>query len=337
MKRFFKELFAIEKHPTRGLMAFEWVIMAYLVVTLVVTLAFYDQAANPSIMIWRRIAIAAMTAVLWGIYRMVPCKALKVVRVLAHMALLSRWYPDTYEFNRMLPNLDHLFADAEQWLFGCQPALLFSQIFDNKLFSELMCLGYSSYYPIIAAVCFYYLLRRPQEFERVVFVIVGVFFAHYAIFDLLPVAGPQYYYKAVGEDLIAQGVFPNLHGYFFNNQECLPIPGWEGGPFHHLVVQAHNAGERPTAAFPSSHMSVTIALLLLAWHSKSRSLFFWLLPLGLLMFFATFYIKAHYAIDALAGLVSGTICYWIFMRYKGGRWNVTYVNSFRKRKKSKKR
>ncbi|MBR4389585.1 MAG: phosphatase PAP2 family protein [Prevotella sp.] len=337
MKRFLKELFTIEKHPTRGLMAFEWVILIYLVGTLLVTLAFWNQAANPSLMVWRRMGVLAVMAVLWGVYRLVPCKALKVLRVLAHMALLSRWYPDTYELNRMLPNLDHLFADAEQWLFGCQPALLFSQMFDNKVFSELMCLGYSSYYPIIAAVAVYYLMRRPQEFERVIFVIVGTFFAHYVIFDLLPVAGPQYYYKAVGEDLIGQGVFPNLHGYFFDNQECLPIPGWEGGPFHQLVVHAHNAGERPTAAFPSSHVSVTLVLLLLAWHSRSRRLFFCLLPLGVLMFFGTFYIKAHYAIDALAGLVSGTLCYWVLMRYKGGRWSVSYASGTPKRKKKKRR
>ena len=51
MKKFFKELFTIEKHPTRGLMAFEWIILGYLLLTLVVTLAFYDQAANPSSMI----------------------------------------------------------------------------------------------------------------------------------------------------------------------------------------------------------------------------------------------------------------------------------------------
>ena len=61
MKKFFKELFTIEKHPTRGLMAFEWIILGYLLLTLVVTLAFYDQAANPSSMIGGRIRVAAIT------------------------------------------------------------------------------------------------------------------------------------------------------------------------------------------------------------------------------------------------------------------------------------
>ncbi len=317
-------------------MAFEWVILGYLVLTLLVILAFYDQMANPSSMIWGRIRVAATMAALWGVYRMVPCKAMKVVRAVVHLALLSWWYPDTYELNRALPNLDHLFASAEQWVFGCQPALLFSQMFDSKVFSELMYLGYSSYYPMIGVVAAYYLLRRPQEFERIVFVIIAAFFIHYAIFDLLPVTGPQYYYKAVGTDHIAQGVFPNLHGFFFSHQESMPLPGWDGGLFRHVVAMAHNTGERPTAAFPSSHVSITLVLLLLAWHSKSRRLFFCLLPLGLLMFFATFYIQAHYAIDALAGLVSGVLCYIPLMRYKGGEWTVGYANSKHKKRKRKK-
>lgn len=330
-----KELFKIEKTPTKGLMAFEWVILAYLVVTLLVTLVFQSHMANPSSMIKWRVNVAAIMVALWAVYRMVPCKAMKVVRVTVHMALLSGWYPDTYELNRALPNLDHLFASVEQWVFGCQPALLFSQVWDSKVFSELMCLGYSSYYPLIAAVTIFYLFRRPQEFERAVFVIIGAFFIHYAIFDLLPVAGPQFYYKAVGENHIAQGVFPNLHHYFYDHQECVDIPGWQGGLFHHLVVLAHAAGERPTAAFPSSHMSVMTVLLYLSWHSKSRRLFFCVLPFGVLMFFGTFYIMAHYAIDAMAGVVSGTLCYFPLMRYRGGAWTVS--NASHKPRKRKRR
>jgi hypothetical protein len=34
-------------------------------------------------------------------------------------------------------------------------------------------------------------------------------------------------------------------------------------------------------------------------------------PFGVLMFFATFYIQAHYAIDAIAGLFVGTLMYFL--------------------------
>jgi len=36
--------------------------------------------------------------------------------------------------------------------------------------------------------------------------------------------------------------------------------------------------------------------------------------LSVLMFFATFYIQAHYAIDAIAGLFVGTAMYFLFRK-----------------------
>ena len=297
-------------------MAFEWVIMGYLLITLAIVLVMYNKMADPYVMISMRARVLAITVALWGVYRMMPCTATRTLRVIAHLAMLSWWYPDTFELNRGLPNLDHIFASVEQTVFGCQPALLFSQNFNSTLFSELMHLGYSSYYVFIFVVPAYYLFCRREEFERVAFVIVAAFFIHYVIFDLLPVSGPQYYYHVVGEDQIAQGVFPNIHDYFHHSWDgqSASLPGHDGQFFRSLVELAHRTGERPTAAFPSSHVSIMVLLLLLIWHGRGRILFFCLLPLGILMFFATFYIKAHYAIDAIAGLASGVLSYWLLMK-----------------------
>ena len=231
------------------------------------------------------------------------------IRVSAQMAWLAVWYPDTYEFNRLFVNLDHVFASCEQALFGCQPALLFSPQFSSPWVSEPLCLGYVSYYPMIGAVAAYYFLKRYERFAYSAFVILASFFLFYVVLIFLPVAGPQFYYEAVGTDQIAAGYFPALGHYFLSHQESLPIPGQ--GLFHDLVQQAHNAGERPTAAFPSSHVGVSVVLLWLAWEACSLRLFLPLLLLTALMFFATFYIQAHYAIDAIAGLFAGTALYWL--------------------------
>jgi membrane-associated phospholipid phosphatase len=82
-----------------------------------------------------------------------------------------------------------------------------------------------------------------------------------------------------------------------------------------MVESAHDAGERPTAAFPSSHVGITVVILLLAWHAQSRRqwLFWVIVPFFVLMCFATVYIQAHYLIDALAGLLSGIAFYVAFM------------------------
>ena len=152
-KSFLNSFFNREEHPRRGLMAFEWVIMSYLLITLVVVLIFHERATNAPQMLWFRVGVLALTMVLWGVYRLWPCLALRALRAGAHLALLGLWYPDTFEMNKMfVPNLDHVFAAMEQGVFGFQPALVFAEKCCNHVFSELMCLGYSSYYPIIGTV-----------------------------------------------------------------------------------------------------------------------------------------------------------------------------------------
>ena len=305
-----KELIKKEK-AYKGLFAYEWVVAVYLVLTLIVIFFCYTKMPNAQAMIWGRVRVVVTTAAMIAVYRMVPCRLTRLARVALQLALLSWWYPDTYEINRIFPNLDHLFAQWEQQLFNFQPALLFSQKISCPWFSELMDLGYVSYFPMIVTVTLFYFFCRYEEFHRTVFIILGAFFIYYVIFIFLPVTGPQYYYGAIGMDQVAQGVFPNIHDYFNHSMERMTTPGYENGFFYQMVVDAHDAGERPTAAFPSSHVGITTVLMFLAWHSKSRRLFFILLPFFILMFFATVYIQAHYAIDAIAGLLTGVLFYFL--------------------------
>ncbi|MGP1481200.1 MAG: phosphatase PAP2 family protein [Hoylesella enoeca] len=314
MFRFFKELLTIDRSPRRGLLALEWAMLIYMLFTFVVIFFTYTKLHNPDAMIWGRVRIAAMTAMLWGAYRLQPCRLTLIARVAAQLALLTWWYPDTYELNRILPNQDHLFAAWEQQLFGFQPAYEFCKAVPSRVFSELMAMSYASYYPLIALTAGYYAVRRYDEFERASFVIMGSFFLYYVIFVLIPVTGPQYYYGAIGLDRVAHGIFPNVHDYFNTHQARLSCPGYSDGFFYHLVESAHQAGERPTAAFPSSHVGITLILLLLAWHSRSKGLFFTVLPLFILMCFATIYIRAHYVIDVVAGLITGTAFYFALQK-----------------------
>ena len=53
--------------------------------------------------------------------------------------------------------------------------------------------------------------------------------------------------------------------------------------------------------------------MLLTWHSGNRKLLYVLLPFYILLCLATVYIQAHYAIDALAGLVTGALFYFVLM------------------------
>lgn len=312
-----RSLFAIDKHAVRGLLAVEWIAIAYLLFTVVIMAVQWDQLVNTEQMVKGRLQFLLVTLAVWGVYRLLPCPLTLFLRIAVQMVFLSWWYPDTYELNRMLPNLDHVFAGMEQQLFGCQPSLLFSQKVPWGWFSELMCMGYVSYFPLMSVLLVYYFFMRHHEFLLSAFVLLTSFFVFYVVFALLPVTGPQFYYLAVGTDNIAQGVLPNVGDWFMTHSERMAPPGWSGGVFHHLLDLAHDAGERPTAAFPSSHVGITTVVMLLAWRTRSRSLFFGMLPFFLLMCLSTVYIYAHYAIDAIAGFLTGLVFYFTLMPLYG--------------------
>lgn len=263
--------------------------------------------------------MASITIAMWIVYRLVPCKMMKFIRILTQMLLLGWWYADTYSINCLFPNLDHVVAHWDQLLFGCQPAMLFSERFNSPILSELFNFAYISYFPIILAVTAFYFFSRYNQLQRVCLIIMASFFSFYLLFDLLPVTGPMYYYKAIGMNHVIHGIFPVIGDYFSSHDEMLPPPGWTDGIGYNLLVAIHR-GEHPTGAFPSSHVGIAVICMILAWQSKNKTLFFSLLPFTILIFLATIYIRAHYAIDVIAGLIVG-ILFYLFWNMVARKYN----------------
>lgn len=303
-----KDLFTIEERPRKGLFALEWVILAYAAITLLVVLFCFTKIDSPQAMLWGRVRVAAITVGLWAVYRFMPCKMTEFLRVTIQMSLLAWWYQDTSDINSLFPNLDHVFAAWDQAIFGLQPALVFAQRFTQPVLSEFLEFSYVAFYPIIILVCVFYFLARNKEFEKCSFIVVATFFSYFIIFDFIPVAGPMYYYPAIGMENIVKGVFPALGDNMAVNWHIMKAPGWSNGLFYQLIVDVH-ANERPTGAFPSSHIGIAVVCFILAMRTRNKALVLTLLPLCVGIFFATVYIRAHYAVDAFTGLITGTLFY----------------------------
>lgn len=306
-----------EQDRLKGVWPLEWAMITYTVFTLLLISIFNADLVEPIFMIVQRLAFMALIAVAWWFYKIYPSRLTTLLRVAVIMLTLSRWYPDTWEFNRIFINLDHVFASWEQGLFGCQPALLFSQMYPDWWVSEPLYMGYFAYFPMIFMLVVWFWFKRPESLQRAAFIIMASFFVYYVLYIFIPVAGPQYYYAAPGVDA-ANAVFPEVGGYFHDMREMYPAAGADG-PFHCLVSMAHDAGERPTAAFPSSHIGVATILLILSIRHRVKGLFFTLLPFYLLLCAATVYIHAHYLVDAIAGFITAFIVYfsmsWIWRKW----------------------
>ena len=138
----------------KGLFAGEKITLIYDLLTSILILFLFQEMDHPVQMLADRAVIAGMTFLLMYLYRLAPCKFSAFIRIVIQMSLLSYWYPDTFEFNRIFPNLDHVFASVEQWIFGGQPAVWFCLRFPQMWVSEPFNMGYFFYYPMILLVVF---------------------------------------------------------------------------------------------------------------------------------------------------------------------------------------
>jgi membrane-associated phospholipid phosphatase len=122
---------------------------------------------------------------------------------------------------------------------------------------------------------------------KAAFVLLFSFFCYYIFFILLPVVGPQFYLPSP--------------------ENSIPY-SW---PFRAMLCFLQEMGEKATGAFPSSHVGITVICLLILFFHQQRKLCYYLLPLAILLIVSTVYIKAHYLIDVLAGLLTAPLLYWL--------------------------
>lgn len=309
--------------PHRRLYGVELVNLLYGLFTLLLIVFFINRINTPWPLALERIGVMGGVCFFYGLNQLFPNKATRLLRYIYPVTLLAYWYPDTYNFCQLFPNLDHVFAYADEWMFGYQPAIHFARVCSGIWWSEAFNLGYFSYYIMIAMAVLLPLFTKAERFPRTAFVMMTCFIFYYIIYLFLPVVGPQFYFPAIGFNLADAGHFPQLGDYFRYHAE-LPANYGPEGPFRFLVEAMQGNGERPTAAFPSSHVGMSTVIMMLLW-PLSRRVTYVLLPFYVLLCGATVYIEAHYFVDVIGGLVSAILFYLIAERL----WLLPYFKAER--------
>jgi membrane-associated phospholipid phosphatase len=164
----------------------------------------------------------------------------------------------------------------EARLFGGQVSREWWQLHPSALWSTLLHGMYFAYYPIIVIPVFYFLFRGDRlACRRSMLWLMATFALCYTAFIFFPVAGPYY-------------EFPR------------PSPEFLANPMAHLVYRTLATGSAYGAAFPSSHVAVTLVATAAAWYGV-RWLGLALIVPAVLLAVGVVYCQMHYAVDALAG------------------------------------
>ena len=266
----------------------------YMVVTALYMLVFGKMLEELLIPMIVRIVVITLVGILIFIESKRETSVLKFIHLFYPILLLTYFYGETAQFNHFIfsTNLDSIVYGWEDKLFGFQPSIEFSVRFHQHWFSELLHFGYFSYYLLTIGVSVTFFILRPALAEKVIFVIVTSFFIYYLVFIIFPVVGPQYYFSYPLNEIVDTGVFSRA------------------------VKLVQYYGEHPTGAFPSSHVGMIVIFLYLSY-GNIRWLFWIIVPLFVLILMATVYLKAHYAVDVFAGVLSAPIVYFLSKMFYG--------------------
>lgn len=267
------------------LSAVDKIIILYALITACWIILFWNKVDHAPNLLLHRIGFIMLifTITTWDLHY--PSKISNITRHIYGLLLLSYWYGETYALNHVIFSpFDDWFKNADQWIFGFQPSIEFSKRFSMPWMSEILNFGYFSYFFLNLGTFLIVYIKKKEDAMHAVFMVLTSFFIYYIVFILFPVVGPQ----------------------FWLPQSMRSVP--DGYLFQKGVLLIQQMGEQPTGAFPSSHVGMTLIFL---WITKkySNTAFYIMLPISIVLIFATVYIKAHYAVDVFAGILSSVIVY----------------------------
>ncbi|MCK4578549.1 MAG: phosphatase PAP2 family protein [Candidatus Marinimicrobia bacterium] len=188
---------------------------------------------------------------------------------------------------------DSLILKWDAWLLRGHPHTYFADALPGPAWSELFHLLYLSYYFIVFGGLLYAWWHGRDEyqpgfaaFRRHMFVLMGSFCSYMLVFILLPAAGP-------------------LDDRFLRFHDIGILPP--------MIDFLYRVADSSGGAFPSSHIGLAVVTYLLL-RPSDRKVRFGLIVAIFGLTISTIYGSFHYAVDALAGLLSGPVLYYGWYR-----------------------
>ncbi len=262
----------------RGLWPVDWMILGYLTVTGLVIAALAAQVPDA----WMLVAGHAIGMVIILTYAWRP--ELPGGRVFRH------WYPLPYvavcyrEMSILIASVRHVSYDAEltrldHAIWGVHPTVWMEGI-QQPLLTEFLQIAYSLFVPCVLAVALVFWLRGELvRFRSYAFLLAMGFLVSYAGYFIVPARGPRIFLAAM---------------------HLKPMTGlWLTVPLQRILDALESAHYD---AFPSGHMEMTV----LAWWASRRispavARVYGLYTLIIIV--ATVYLRYHYTVDLVAGIV----------------------------------
>jgi membrane-associated phospholipid phosphatase len=182
---------------------------------------------------------------------------------------------------------DQALIALDQRLFGFQASLVLQRIVSPWLTAGM---DFAYFYHVLnipVVACFIYIFRDRARFREMMSGLMVVSFLGLLGYLLVPAIGPI---------------------YTFRNQYTVPLR--QSVWVFNREVDFMDFARIRRDVFPSMHVAISFVVWLYAYRN-SKKLFWILSPLILSLWFSTVYLRYHYLIDVLAGLILAPLSYWL--------------------------
>lgn len=270
-----------------NLLPYDWVAIGYLAITGALILIFHKNVVRWYLyLIARALGIAGI--LLLTFIQESLAFPLQFIRDWYPLSTIALFYFEMGKLTQMVFQryFDETVIRWEKQVFKGMPSLELSGRFPSVVLSEVLHLCYFSYYIIsVFLAAWLYFGGQTRPFQETVFAETLVFNLSLLCYPFLPATGPRYLFKKIEGEL-------------------------SGGFFFKLTHSILSRGSSKGTAFPSSHVSLSVIVLLCAFRYDSTASLI-LLPMCTGLTLGTVYGRFHYAIDALAGVVLACIVFGI--------------------------
>ena len=190
---------------------------------------------------------------------------------------------------------DQALIAIDQRLFGFQASLVLQRIISSRMTAWMTFAYFFHVINIPLVGCFIYLRRERARFREMMSGLMVVSFVGLLGYLLVPAIGPMY-------TLRNQYTVPLSHSIWMFNRD----------------VDFMDFARIRRDVFPSLHVAISFVVWLYAWRNSKR--LFWILaPVILSLWLSTLYLRYHYLIDVVAGLILAPLSYllgnWLFRRW----------------------
>jgi membrane-associated phospholipid phosphatase len=194
--------------------------------------------------------------------------------------------------NLQIPDKDPVLIAIDQWMFGVNPTEWIYR-FAHPVLTEFLQFCYSMFYLIVLSIPLYaYLKKDYEQFHYSFFLILLGFYFSYMGYILVPAIGPRF----TIHDFYATDT--ELPGLLFYKTFRMLINLGESIPPDTLI--AATLVQRD--CFPSGHTQLTLVSMYLSFKYNQKIKWI-ILFVGLNLIIATVYLRYHYVIDIIAGIL----------------------------------